>query len=158
MGGTFNKSNFAKAIGFTANEILPIVAPIGYEGGKKSLIGKIIGTNKNKRKDFSEIFFEGSFTTSLLPENAGEFRNPLNMLRLAPSAVNKQPWRALKIGETIQFYLISTKGWTRIDLGIGLCHFDLTAREMGMNGMFLAEEGFAISSEYTYVISWTKAK
>ena len=43
LGGTFNKGNFAKAVNLKENEILPIVSPVGYEGGKKSLFAKVVG-------------------------------------------------------------------------------------------------------------------
>ena len=63
LGGTFNKGNFAKAVNLKENEILPIVSPVGYEGGKKSLFAKVVGKNTNKRNDFSQSFFNGDFNT-----------------------------------------------------------------------------------------------
>ncbi|MGV2644551.1 nitroreductase Nfs, partial [Clostridium perfringens] len=42
LGGSFSRGDFAKAINLKDNEILPIVSPVGYEGGKKSLLASII--------------------------------------------------------------------------------------------------------------------
>ena len=68
---------------------------------------------------------------------------------MAPSASNKQPWRVVRRGADWHFYLQRTKGYgkgsplfavlrladlQRVDLGIALCHFELTARESGLTG------------------------
>lgn len=156
LGGTFNKGGFAKAMNLGENEILPIVSPVGYEGGKKSIIGSLIGSNKNKRKPYSEIFFNNNFDTPLNAINSNEYLEPLEMLRLAPSAVNKQPWRVLKENNNIHFYLSNTKGFTKIDIGIALCHFHLTAIENNINGEFKVINSIKNNEDnkFTYVMSW----
>ena len=105
LGGTFNRGEFSKAMNLAENETLPIVSPVGYEGGKKSIISRLIGNNNNKRKDFSEIFFNENFDKELSEEDAGEYLEVLEMVRLAPSALNKQPWRVLKDKNRFHFYL-----------------------------------------------------
>ena len=62
------------------------------------------------------------------------------MVRLAPSAVNKQPWRVVISDNAAHFYLNRSKGFGHegkldmqmIDMGIALCHFVLTAKENSM--------------------------
>ena len=61
------------------------------------------------------------------------------MVRLAPSAVNRQPWRILVDQNCVHFYLKRTKGFNggkidmqKIDMGIALCHFDLMCEELGI--------------------------
>ena len=156
LGGTFNKSDFAKAINLGEKEILPIVAPVGYEGGKKSLIATLFGSNTNKRKNYSEIFFNGNFNTPLDPSDFYKYNQSLEMLRLAPSALNKQPWRVLKDNNNLHFYLATTKGLTKIDLGIALCHFHLTSIENGLSGNFTSIDSLKNikNSDFTYVMSW----
>jgi nitroreductase len=67
------------------------------------------------------------------------------MLRLGPSASNRQPWRVVKEpGRAVfHFYLRRSAGYEkliravdlqRIDLGIAMSHFELTARELGLEG------------------------
>lgn len=64
------------------------------------------------------------------------------MLRLAPSASNKQPWRVLVDNEKFHFYLARNKGYgealgydvQKIDIGIAMCHFELTMQELGFKG------------------------
>ncbi|WP_243109725.1 nitroreductase family protein [Clostridium sartagoforme] len=158
LGGTFNKGEFAKAINLKENEILPIVSPIGYEGGKKSVIATLFGSHTNKRKSYSELFFNGNFDTSLNPNDSDEYLEPLEMLRLAPSAMNKQPWRVLKEDNNLHFYITSTKGLTKIDIGIALCHFHLVAIENKINGEFksLDSQKQKPNKDLTYIISWNK--
>lgn len=157
LGGTFNKGNFAKAINLKPNEILPIVSPIGYESSKKSIIATLMGNNNNKRKPYSELFFNENFSTPLTKETSKEYFEPLEMLRLAPSAINKQPWRVLKVKNTLHFYIDSKKEVAKIDIGIALCHFHLTALENGISGKFeiLDTEKNKENQELSYIISWT---
>lgn len=156
LGGTFNKGKFEKAINLGEKEILPIVSPVGYEGGKKSLLASLIGSNTNKRKDYSDLFFNNNFSTPLEPNNSGIYGEAFEMLRAAPSALNKQPWRILKEDNNVHFYLTTTKGLTKIDIGIALCHFHLTAIEKGISGEFVSIDSNknAQSSDLDYVISW----
>ena len=145
LGGTFNKGNFAKAVNLKENEILPIVSPVGYEGGKKSLFAKVVGKNTNKRNDFSQSFFNGDFNTPLTESDAGEFYEPLEMLRLAPSSINKQPWR-----------VADAKTSTIIDMGIALCHFHLTTIENNLEGELKINDPKIENNNLTYVMSWEK--
>ncbi len=83
-----------------------------------------------------ELFFDGAFDTPLTKEKAESLAIPLEMIRLAPSAVNKQPWRVVVVDNTVHFYLKRSKGFSKegkldmqmIDMGIALCHFALAAR------------------------------
>ena len=71
----------------------------------------------------------------------------MEMVRLAPSAVNKQPWRMVVMDNVVHFYLQRSKCFgvgnhdmQKIDLGIALCHFELMAKELGINTEFVIEE------------------
>jgi nitroreductase len=74
---------------------------------------------------------------------------------MAPSASNKQPWRIVRRGRDWHFYLQRTKGYgkgsaifvmlrladlQRVDLGIAMCHFELAARELGLEGAWALDE------------------
>ena len=80
------------------------------------------------------------------------------MLRLAPSALNKQPWRVLKEDNNIHFYLTNLKGLTKIDIGIALCHFHLSAIENNINGEFVSLNSIKDKQDknFIYITSWIK--
>ena len=113
---------------------------------------------------FGELFYAGDFHSPLDLEAAGPLARPLEAVRLAPSAVNKQPWRAVVLDGAVHFYLKRTKGLAgdastgdlqKIDLGIALCHFALTAEEDGLKPeLFLQDPGLETGADTEYVASF----
>jgi len=172
LGGSFTKSSFASNISARAGEFVPAVASVGYIADRPRLLDSVIrlGASSDKRVPWQRLFFEGGFDTPLTHHAAGAYAVPLEMVRLGPSASNKQPWRILKDGDTWHFYLQRTRGyndgrsrrsWTvadmqRIDMGIAMCHFELTARELGLEGQWVNDEpAIAKPDELTtYTVSW----
>ena len=172
LGGTFTKSSFAKRINAEADELVPGVISVGYIAKKPRRIETILKRNKNtdRRKKWEEIFFEDDFDRPLSIDNSGDFSSVLKMVRLAPSASNRQPWRVVKRGESWHLYLQRTAGyresplvrWTtvadlqRIDMGIAMSHFDLTAQELGLNGGWrVSDPKLDLPDEHTeYTVSW----
>lgn len=158
LGGTFNKGAFAKAIDLKENEILPIVSPVGYSNETQGTLDSIIKlvTKSDKRKAFEEIFYYRNFETKLTKEEAGKYGTILEMIRLAPSAKNKQPWRVIKDNNILHFYNIEPNSiMHRVDLGIALCHLKLTADELGIKGCFKKLDNIKETiKENSYVISW----
>lgn len=85
------------------------------------------------------------------------------MVRLGPSAVNKQPWRAVVMNDTVHFYLKRNKDFAigqhgdmqKIDVGIALCHFDLAAQEAGLNPQFrLCDPALPLEDGMEYIASY----
>lgn len=153
LGGTFTKGKFAQAMSLKENEILPIVSPLGYEGGSKSLLGKLMGNHNKKRKSFSELFFENSFSTPIVFNENDKYSRIFEMVRVAPSAVNKQPWRVLKINNEIHFFNSEKRDLHEIDMGIALCHFHLMCKAENIEGQFKHLDNINYD-KYTYVTSW----
>lgn len=96
------------------------------------------------------------FSTPLTKDDAKEFFEPLEMIRLAPSSVNKQPWRVIKENNEIHFYFANSKNSTIIDMGIALCHFHLTAMENNLEGEFVVNDPKKENKNLTYIISWVQ--
>lgn len=153
IGGTYKKSSFASAMNLKEGEEIKIVVPIGYEAEKKSLVARLMGDNSKKRKEFGSIFFEQEIENPLTKEKAGKYKTALNMLRLAPSANNQQPWRVIKEGNMLHFCLVDEKGGHKIDLGIALAHFDLVMKVQGITGKFEKRSGVKCGT-FSYVVSW----
>jgi len=168
LGGTFKKSEFAKAVDQQDQEILPCITPIGYPSEKKSMIDSAMRfvAGSKKRKYWDELFFSNDFSHRLSQSKVGKYMSPLAMVRLAPSASNKQPWRIVKETNKSHFYLQHTKGYAklmvydlqRVDMGIAMCHFELTAKELGLEGKWqISDPGTIGKPEDTeYVVSWVE--
>jgi len=79
------------------DEVMPAVTPIGYAADKRSIRESMMrkGMKSDSRLPFEELFFHGSFQNPLNESDAGIWQLPLEMVRLAPSATNKQPWRVV---------------------------------------------------------------
>jgi hypothetical protein len=166
MAGTFNKSQFSKAMRIRTDEILPIVTPVGYASEKRSLIEILMKPSPNlkKRKTWNELFFKDSFNTPLDEADAGAYAMPLEMVRLAPSASNKQPWRIIKTNGHFHFYLAHNTLYTRmypydiqkIDMGIAMFHFESTANESGLKGRWEIQTPALVNvhRELEYIITW----
>ena len=132
MAGTFPRSDFEKVINLKDDEFMPCVTPIGYKANKMSLREKLMrkGLKADTRLDFNDLFFKDNFNTKLTVEDLNKYKDIFELVRIAPSAVNKQPWRLLLIDNKVFFYKKTSKGFNRdgfdiqkVDLGIALNHF-----------------------------------
>lgn len=163
LAATISRKAFEKAMEVRDNEVMPAASPVGYPAQKKSVRETLMrkGLKADERLPFGELFYEGSFAGSLIPERAGQFRDALEMVRLAPSAGNKQPWRAVVCGDRVHFYEKKTMSDNplgdiqKVDVGIALAHFDLVLKETGTDGRFMAEDpGFKIDDGMEYIITY----
>ena len=165
IAGTMDRQAFERAVRLGAGEVMPCVSPLGYAAKKMSLRETMMrkGIKADSRLDFGELFFRGSFDEPLSPENAGSLRSALEAVRLAPSAVNKQPWRVVLCDNKAHFYLkhsrgrLSNGGWDvqKIDVGISLCHFELAAAQCGNRVLFeINDPGLAAGEDTEYMASF----
>lgn len=164
LGGTFNRSAFTKAMDIREGEIFPILSPLGYPAKKRSFTEQIMrrSTKADERLAWKDLFSAGEFGEALSKEAAGEYEFALEMLRLAPSAVNKQPWRVVKDDRGFHFFEKHTMGsehgsidLQRIDVGIGICHFHLAAMERNLKGHFERNKPkIEIPKDMIYITSW----
>lgn len=66
VGGIFKKDNFENSILLGEGEFIPIVSPVGNKKEKPKLFDSIMraGAGSNKRRPWSELFFEGNGVSS----------------------------------------------------------------------------------------------
>jgi len=166
LGGTFKKSAFGKAAGANEAEMVPIITPIGYESEKKSVIDTltVAVARPTNRKDWGELFFDRDFSKPLKREDAGMFEECFEMVRRAPSASNRQPWRIVRDENTFHFFICRNRGYgnlfnydiQKLDVGIAMCHFDLTAQGLGVSGKWAEmNPNLACPGNMDYLISYT---
>ncbi len=172
LGGSFRKSAFAMRSKAGQDEMIPAVASLGYIAARKTLTDALVRANAGsaKRKDRTELFFE-AHEGVIRPLPSGQaYDIPLEMVRLAPSASNKQPWRIIKeTGKnSYHFYLERTGSYTmtlkmlkladlqRVDMGIAMCHFELAARARGLQGIWERNESASATADsgWKYIATW----
>lgn len=172
LGGTFTKSSFAQRIHAQPDELIPAVTPVGYCASTRRPVDRLIRNRagSDRRLPADRLFFDKQFDTPLSLSLTGDYAPPLEMVRLAPSASNRQPWRIVKDESAWHFFLRRTPGYRdsmlnriftqadlqRVDIGIAMCHFELTARELGLAGEWLqANPEINLPDELTsYIATW----
>jgi hypothetical protein len=167
LGGALNRSTFAIKINASENEVIPAVTPLGYPAEKRTVMDSLVRTiaGSKKRQEFGTLFFLSDQNTPLDKLQCGKYAVPLESVRLAPSASNKQPWRVIKENEhnIFHFYLKENAIYNNmikgikiqnLDLGIALCHFELAARELDLTGAWEVKEPKPPADGLKYIASW----
>ncbi|MFN2165390.1 MAG: nitroreductase family protein, partial [Anaerolineae bacterium] len=172
LGGSFTKSSFAAKIGAGDGETVPAVVATGHIAERPRALDSLVRrtAGSDRRLPWDKLFFSGSLGAPLPQDEAGAYAAPLEMVRLGPSASNKQPWRVVKLGTLWHFYLSRTRGYgqgrlakgmapadmQRLDMGIAMCHFERTAAELGLAGRWVVEQpGLGELDDLTeYTASW----
>lgn len=159
MAGTFNRKQL-KIENLVENQHIAIVSPVGVGARKRSIQEGLVrkAAKSDKRKDFDDLFFYNDFNTSIKDEATIEI---LNLVRLAPSASNKQPWRVLMDSDGVaHFYIERTPNYVGnqlgidvqwLDIGICLSHYEIAS---GKGKFYEGEPDIPKLSQYSeYVIS-----
>lgn len=135
VGGFFKPEVVTPLAGVVKNEKVLAVTPIGYPREDWSLEEKLMtGFGRNhQRKPLPDLI-----VGALNPQCPPWIKTALEAARLAPSAVNRQPWRFTVSADSITVsvdnpndtYNISK----RLDCGIAMLHFELATLFHGSRG------------------------
>jgi hypothetical protein len=169
MGGTFSRNSFEREIELAEGEFIPCITPSGYPQQKQRVFDKALRyvVKADNKKPWDQLFYDASFSTMLLKENAANYEIPIEMVRIGPSASNKQPWR-LVLSEDRQvchFFIEHTPNYSSklgydmqiLDIGIAMAQFELACRELNIEGRWqIQDPGLTLPNEVTeYLVSWT---
>lgn len=165
IAGTMDRAAFERAMELAEDEVMPCVSPLGYPARKMSLRETMMrkGVKADSRFDFEKLFFDGSFEKPLTPAAARSLKPVLEAVRLAPSAVNKQPWRVVIEGGKAHFYEKQSKGFVdqtgwdlqKVDIGIAMAHFEIGAEEAGKHASLTVEDPGIEAGGLIYIASYT---
>jgi nitroreductase len=152
-------------LGITEQERSPSLVAVGHATPRRSARERLLrmAIKADSRKPWNELFFRDTPETALSRDEAGGYAGALDMLRLAPSAGNTQPWRVVKSEEEFRFFIKPTspryeaRHLHDVDIGIALCHFELAAREAGLRGSWVATDDAPAVPGMRYVITWRTA-
>ncbi|MBU1141432.1 MAG: nitroreductase [Firmicutes bacterium] len=159
LGGTFKREAFDYILG--KGDIVPAITPVGYIADNQSIREKIIVgvAQSRQRMPFESLFFENDLNTPLKIKHP--FSKYLELVRIGPSASNKQPWRVIVCGNKAHFYLERTPNYgvgrpfsiQALDLGIAICHFEKGLIEDQKTYAMLVDSDHP-SKELEYIISF----
>ena len=135
VGGFFRPEIVARQINILDSESVLAVSPLGYVKEKYSFEEKMMSkmVASHKRKDINELC-DG------LPQEKwpGWVEAALEAARLAPSAVNRQPWRFTVDKNAIKVSVDNLKHShnisKRLDCGISMLHLEVGAFSKGVAG------------------------
>jgi nitroreductase len=162
MGGTMKRDTFARAVGLKDGERIPCVSPLGYPAAKMSVRETVMRKDcgADSRMPAEKIFFEGNLETPLAGAKKEALGDLIEMVRWAPSAINRQPWRVIVTDAGVHFYEKKDKGYVsdavgdmqKIDIGIALCHFVMGLEEQGKTpSVTVSDPGIAVSDNIVYI-------
>jgi hypothetical protein len=134
VGGFFKPESVATLIEIQDYERVLAVTPVGYASGSESLGERLItGFGRTHTRVPLSSLIPG--VGEAVPEWA---RSSLEAARLAPSAVNRQPW-AFALNDTSITLSVRTNGpefnvSKRLDCGIAMLHIEVAALNSGIRG------------------------
>lgn len=132
VGGYFRPETVLEHLRLQEGEKVLAVTPVGYAVEKRDFRERSLSVlaQSHKRKPLSEIT-EGSIREPWI-------RKALEAARLAPSAVNRQPWRFHVDAGAIVVSVDKSRSVSpiskRLDCGIAMLHLELGARAAGVRG------------------------
>ncbi len=162
IGGTMKRELFERAAGLAEGEMMPCVSPLGYPAKKRSIREVMMrkGVGADSRMPADKLFFDEAWDAGLSPAKQAAIADLIEMVRWAPSAVNKQPWRIVVSDRGFHFYEKRDKGYIsektgdlqKIDVGIALCHFVMGMEEQGKSPeVIIADPGLAVPDSVEYI-------
>lgn len=145
LGGTFRRKHFENNL--PEGGIIPAITPIGYAAATRSFIDRSLRSVAQSKSRYSmKELFKNYDNTDLSFTEDNTILQSLSLVRRAPSASNKQPWRAFIDGKTVHFYIKRTPKYPSISLG-----YDIQALDIG-----IALRNFTVglehyNADYSYI-------
>jgi len=145
---------------------IPAIIIAGYSEHKQPYLDKFVrfAINASKRTSWDKLFFDYKLKTPLNPEQVNKYSDSLEMVRLAPSSGNTQPWRLFFDEKENEFHFFKksiskryeSRGLHDIDMGIALSHFELMSLQSQLSGSWLKHANGIVNSinDLQYIRTW----
>jgi len=161
LGGTFKRKNYRKKL--KDNEIIPAISPVGFRADKRSIIDRTLRSvaQSNNRLPDSRTFFDYQTGMPIGEDIDIVVKQSLCLVKRAPSASNKQPWRLFVDGDTIHVYIRRTPSYGKalkydiqlLDIGIALSHLDIGVKFLKKKPVFKTYSDLKEVTNMEYIIS-----
>jgi hypothetical protein len=173
IGGVFARGKAAEIVALAPGELVPAVIAVGKPSDRRSVADRIVtGSARSRtRKPLDQLVFSAGVALQLEGgKPGGVWTEPLQALRGAPSASNKQPWRLVGFGsgpswlifmdeDRIYNHSLGEVHLQNLDIGIGMRHFAEAARSLGLPGRWEplpgARDEFAAALSFGESRGWT---
>lgn len=138
VSGTFNSKKVESQIKLGSNEKIYAVTALGCQDDTSNLSEKIMKSliGSRKRKGISALC-----DNTLKVDTPSWIKESIEAARIAPSAINMQPWRFIACDDGI---LVKTHGQKdsqktsqRLDCGIAMLHIEVAALKNGIRGKWM---------------------
>ncbi|MEN6618019.1 MAG: nitroreductase family protein [Rikenellaceae bacterium] len=136
---------------------IPGIVVIGYSAEKATLPERFLRftANASQRLPWDKIFFDYQSKFPLTPQTIKDYSESLEMVRLAPSSSNTQPWRIYFDQPANEFHffkkpknrIYESMGMHELDLGIAMAHFELTSQNNGLPGSWICHTAGEIKDD-----------
>jgi len=166
MAGTFKRERLRGKLEIKDDKILAAISPVGYTDDRRTLeviMHKLV--KADNRLKMSEILYFENLNKGISHCGIEDLNQAFDMVRLGPSAANKQPWRMVLTREKdrVHFYLKADKKYEKalkfnvqaIDLGISMYHFEFTLKSLGYGGRWLEDDPHLYTGNDTYMYGAT---
>ncbi len=154
VGGFFDPALAAGLLELRDGERIAAVSPLGIPKARRSLGERALKAmaRSHKRKTAGEL------TPAGIDDWPDWARTAVELARLAPSAVNRQPWRfflesgaagerlVVRVDEPKETYRIPK----RLDCGIAMAHVEVAARAAGKQGYWERRTGEDVAAFVAY--------
>lgn len=154
IAGTFRGSRFSSVASFGQETPLKVVIPIGWAATRRGVVERVFRAvaGSDKRIDASKLFVDKSGQPL---DKGNKFYEALMLMRLAPSSVNSQPWRAVAYSDRVDFFTTKTDALGYVNMGIGMSHFAVGCEAKGIKGHFELDAKAAFTpKDTTFVASF----
>jgi nitroreductase len=163
--GYFDDSYFDE-VKFESGFEIPSIIVIGYQEKRATFLDKFVGfsAKSTTRLNWDTMFFNHKSKTAIDRSAIGKYSDSLEMVRLAPSSGNTQPWRIFFDGIANEFHFYKkpvskryeSKGLHDVDMGIALSHFELTSLYNNLSGSWIKHPYEKVSSidDLQYIMTW----
>ncbi|MBU1221876.1 nitroreductase family protein [Myxococcota bacterium] len=143
LGGTLDRSEFGKLMNVKENEVIPCISPVGIPADKRHFKDRMLRfmASSAKRKSSEELFFN-SEGKQLAGPGLEKMKEILELVRWAPSASNRQPWRVSFDENRAEFHIKRSAIYGKliemtikhdlqmVDIGIAMNHFHHGIKEI----------------------------
>jgi hypothetical protein len=149
IAGMYRPESVAREIDLERDEQVLAISPLGQAFDNKAKVEQVMTwlLGAHRRKELRQILELGS------EEPTGWMYRAIDAARIAPSAVNRQPWR-FRIDKDYVTLYVKDRGMKsispRLDCGIAMLHFELGAKKNGSYGSWRFQNSGNSVAKYVF--------